>query len=262
MQTHIWRPPEREKVVCLGKGSPKVDPRTLKLSRYLTSELPTAPASCSYRQKVTTWPMMLNDSLGDCAEAAMGHMIEQWTTYADAPGAFTPTDAEVEQAYETQGYVPGDPSTDNGTVLLTFLNTCRNTSTIYGGHPIQAYAALDTISTELVQQTVYLFGNCYIGVALPLSAQSQSLWAVDESNPANAQPGSWGGHCIPIVAYDSALFYVVTWGEVIGMTPAFLKMYCDEAYAVYSKDWMEGRGVTPSGFNAQQMLADVKAVAA
>ena len=61
----------------LGKHQPTFDTRTLLFGKYLTSELPPPPASKDYSRAVTTWPMMGNDTYGDCTCAAAGHMIEE-----------------------------------------------------------------------------------------------------------------------------------------------------------------------------------------
>jgi hypothetical protein len=80
--------------------------------------------------------------------------------------------------------------------------------------------------------------NCYIGLALPISAQNQDVWAVPPGGSAGeGSPGSWGGHAVPIVAYDSRGLTVITWGATKRMTWQFLDTYCDEAYALLSQDW-------------------------
>ena len=77
-------------------------------------------------------------------------------------------------------------------------------------------------------------------------------------------PGSWGGHAVPVVAYDSRSLTVVTWGALQTMTWGFWAAYCDEAYAILSPDYLEqkgGQSIAPSGFNLTQLrddLADLK----
>src|SRR6476646_11350255 len=92
--------------VKLGKRPVRLDPRTLQLAKYIA---PTAiappPVKEDWAKKVSQWPMMLNDNLGDCTCACAAHMIEEWTTYVGK--AFTPTDKEVLKAYEAvSGYTP------------------------------------------------------------------------------------------------------------------------------------------------------------
>jgi hypothetical protein len=128
----------------LGKKPPRVDSRTLQLAKYLrvcatdlvqkgtglpeatapSHVLAPAPASIDWTAKISSWPMMANDTLGDCTCAAAGHMIECWT--ANLGDAFTPTNTQIIAAYSaTSGYVPGDPATDKGAVELDVLNYWR-----------------------------------------------------------------------------------------------------------------------------------------
>jgi hypothetical protein len=178
-----------------------------------------------------------------------------------------------------------------------------------------------------VAAAIWLFGGCYIGLELPLSAQDQDLWDVvalrsetreaargelsggdslhaADGNPASdfpvaaaggedlaasdpSQPGSWGGHAVYLVGYDfrawesasrqsasgapnAALptaatslpptLTCITWGQIKKMTWRWFARYCSEAYALVSKDWLNGAGVSPSGFDLATLEADLKAV--
>src|SRR5271154_4740495 len=94
----------------LGKQDHVFDSRTLKLEDYLTSSLPTPASSVNWAPTITAWPMLLNDTLGDCTIAACLHAIMVWMLNHKVP--FTPTDAEALKYYELfDGYVNGDPST-------------------------------------------------------------------------------------------------------------------------------------------------------
>jgi hypothetical protein len=242
----------------LGKLPARHDPRTLMLAKYLHTTLPVPPASCDWGKKVPRWPMYLNDKLGDCTCAAAAHMIQAWTRDA-GPGEVRVTDAAVLKAYEAVGgYRPGDPSTDQGAVELDVLKFWRKTG--IGGHKIAAFASIDPRSSGLVRDGIYLFGGIYAGVELPASAQDQDVWDVPAGGPVGSgEPGSWGGHAVPIVAYDTRGLTCVTWGAELRMTWGFFATYFSEAYAVLSNDFLHG-GRAPNGFNTAQLLADLAAV--
>jgi hypothetical protein len=245
--------------IKLGKGPPRHDPRTLQLAKYIpATAIAPPPAKEDWAKKVSQWPMMLNDSLGDCTCACAGHMIEQWTTYASQ--TIIAPDTAVLKAYEdVGGYNPADPSTDNGAIILDVLNYWRKTG--IGGRQILAYAVLEPKNHMQFKDSVVLFGNCYIGVALPVSAQNQSVWAVPQGGPTGqGAPGSWGGHAIPIVSYDARGLTVVTWGSLKRMTWGFLDTYCDEAYAVLSQDWIETTNLAPNNFNLTALQADLQQI--
>ena len=212
--------------------------------------------------------MMANDTLGDCTCAAAGHMIECWT--ANLGDAFTPTSAQVIAAYSAvSGYIVGNPATDNGAAELDVLNYWRQKG--IAGHKIDAYAALDLHPSrgneprgqECVKQAISLFGGAYIGLALPLSAQQQTVWDVPSlwSRLRNQDaPGSWGGHAVPVLAYDAEGLTCITWGAKKRMTWQFFAQYCDEAYAPLSRDWLNAQGTDPAGFDLAQLTADLATI--
>jgi hypothetical protein len=246
----------------LGKKPAKHDPRTLQFKNYLAAKptaLPPTPDEVSWVTKVPSWPMMMNDSLGDCTIAAAGHMIQQWSFFANVE--VTPTDQQVLQAYEAvSGYVPGEPWTDNGAVILDVLNYWRQHG--IAGHKITAYTQVDHSNLDEIRAAIQLFGNVYIGIQLPVTAQTQDAWTVANGGTftQDGQPGSWGGHAIPLMAQSPKTQTCITWGERLKMSHNFFLDYCDEAYAIVSQDWIGANGLSPSQFNLKQLMLDLAAV--
>lgn len=241
----------------LGKRAPQLDKRTFMLSRYLPAVLPAPPPETDgYVTKVPSFPLYLNDSLGDCVAAAAGHIINQETYYASGTEAI-PTDAQILKTYEdVGGYVPGDPSTDQGMNMLDYLKYWRKKGV--GGHKILGFAAIDLTRRDQIMQAIQLFGNVYLGLQLPISAQGQNVWKVPPSGPfGDGSPGSWGGHCVPMMFAGQQSSVVVTWGATLHMTWDFLADYADEAYVVLSNDWIKANGISPSKFNITQLKADL-----
>jgi hypothetical protein len=249
----------------LGKGVARHDPRTLLLASYVTASLPAPPASCDLTTKVTAqWGMMDNDQLGDCTCAAAGHLIMEWTANAGKK-MFVPTDKQIVAAYSAvTGYNPTTGANDNGAVEIDVLNYWRQSG--IAGHKIGAYVALEPSNHNHIMDSVYIFEGCYIGVQLPISAQAQTQnhqpWSVPPGGTTgDGKPGSWGGHAIPVVAYDSRGVTVVTWGALQTMTWTFWEAYCDEAYAILSPDYLNKKHQAPQGFSLAQLqedLADLK----
>jgi hypothetical protein len=259
MSLPVFTLPSGQKIK-LGKAPARYDARTLMLAKYIpTTAVAPPPASEDFSKNVKTWPMMLNDSLGDCTCACAGHMIEQWTTYAST--AVIPPDASILAAYEAvSGYNPADPSTDNGAVILDVLNYWRQTGV--DGHPILAYVSLEPKNHTEVMDSVVLFGNCYLGVQLPISAQNQAVWAVPAGGATGqGAPGSWGGHAIPVVQYDARGLTVITWGAPKRMSWGFVDAYCDDAYGVLSQDWVDMKtNLTPDKFNLPTLQTDLNEI--
>ena len=249
----------------LGKRPPRHDPRTLQLENYIIpSKLPAPPAAENWGAAVPTdgWPMMKNDTVGDCTCAAAGHLIEDWTANAtNGKDTVVLSDGDIVAAYSAiTGYDPATGANDTGAVEIDVLNYWRKTG--IGGHTILAYVAMEPGNHQHVMDAVYLFGGCYIGLALPISAQNQAVWSVPPGGRGgDGAPGSWGGHAVPVVAYDSRGLTCVTWGMLKRMTWQFWDTYCDEAYAVLSQDWLESAGKAPSGLDLPALQADLEQVA-
>jgi hypothetical protein len=246
-------------IMKLGKHAPRHDRRTLKLADYLRPKVNAPKPAVDWSELVARWGMMQNDSIGDCTCAAAGHMIEVWTSQARPPSITVP-DQEIIAAYSAiSGYDRGNPATDQGAIELDVLKYWRTTG--IGAHRILAFAGLEPGELDHVKISVELFGGCYVGLALPISAQTQSVWSLPPGGPTgNAAPGSWGGHAVPVVAYDPFGLTVVTWGMKKRMTWSFWRAYCDEAYAILSEDWINSMGVNPEGFALGQLNADLAGV--
>jgi len=244
----------------LGKQVARHDPRTLLLAAYLSPALPAPPASFDASEKVKTWGMMENDQLGDCTCAAAGHLIMEWTANAGKK-MVTPTDKQIVAAYSAiTGYNPTTGANDNGAVEVDVLNYWRQSG--IAGHKIGAYVALEPANHSHIMDSVYIFEGCYIGLQLPISAQAQvqnhQPWSVPPGGTTgDGKPGSWGGHAVPVVAYDSRGVTCVTWGALQKMTWSFWEAYCEEAYAILSKDMLTGKKKSPQGFSLQQLEADL-----
>jgi len=256
------------KLPKLGKKAPVIDSRTLKLSNYLKPTptfsppppaLAPAPPEASWITKLEAAekiPMYLNDVLGTCVPAAAGHMIQQWSFYAGHP--WQPTDEDILLAYESvAGYIPGQPQTDQGCDILSFLKYWQKTG--LGGHKILGYTSVDYLDLEEVQIAIELFGNVFTGLQLPLFVQGANLWTVPDGGiySDEGQPGGWGGHCVPTPAGSPITKTCETWGTVLKMSNNFHHDYVDEAYAVLSPDWLETGNVSPSLLDLEQLEADL-----
>src|SRR5580704_2277153 len=126
----------------LGRKAIKTDSRTLKLARYLS--LPAPPASADWSKGITEWGAMLNTEIGDCTIAACGHAVQ--VAGVNVGYTFegeTLPDSVIEAKYSAwDGYVPGDPSTDNGGIILDVLNDWKKSD--LGGHHLLGFASANT----------------------------------------------------------------------------------------------------------------------
>jgi hypothetical protein len=239
----------------LGKLPSVYRPGTLMLAAYLPEKHMPIPEKVDNYSAVTDWNMMLNDQIGDCAVAAPGHLTQAWTKLACGREVVIPDD-EILKAYSAiSGYTPGDQSTDAGCVEADVLDHWKNVG--IGGHTIDAYARVEVSSEYQVRLATYLFGGVYSGLALPQTAQDQKIWS--SVHGAGDEPGSWGGHAVPLLGYSAHKMTCITWGAPLDMTWSFWRRYGDEAYACLSKDWVDEASMkAPNHLDWQRLSDDLK----
>ena len=240
----------------LGKLPVRMDVRTLRLRKYVDpTKLPAPPGRLDLTEHVAEWPMYANDRIGDCTTAAAAHMIEAWTAAAVGQ-AIEITERSVLTAFDAVKIV--DPQTgEEGAIELDVLRYWRKSG--IGRHRIGAFAAVPIHDPLLVRTGTWLFGGLYIGLSLPVTAQTQDVWDWTGSLSGDAKPGTWGGHAVDVVRYDSDGLTVVTWGRLQVMTWAFWDRYCDEAYAIVSADFLAS-GKAPNGLDMEALKADLRLV--
>jgi hypothetical protein len=233
----------------LGKH-PRKHAKLLQLRDY--AQLPLqVPASYGLSDKITDLGEMLNDKLGDCTCAAVGHLIQAWT--AEAGHQVIVSDDTILKLYEDScGYNPADPSTDQGGIEVDVLNYWIKNPV--AGNVLSAYVSFNHMDAQQIKESVFYFGGAYIGLQLPLAYQTAEVWNVVKG--PNGVPGSWGGHAVPIVDYNSGGPIVISWGEKIQMTWGAVYKYVDESYALLSPDvFMGTKSIT--GLSIGQLRRDL-----
>jgi hypothetical protein len=192
-----------------------------------------------------------NDHLGDCTIAGCANFAMLASVKAGQPVPAI-TDADVIARYaRVDGYNPTDPSTDRGGIELNVLNDWRHDP--FNGVDLLAFASIDIHDLALLRYAVQTLGGVYVGLELPISAQSQtgSLW---DTAPGMV-PGSWGGHCTVIDGFDYTLpvpeLLHVTWGTHQRCTEAFWRACGDEAYAPLLNNGMSMPGLNTSALQVE-----------
>jgi len=242
-----------------GKDAPKFNRKTLKVNRYFLSDAPQFPPEKTYWEyKIGAWPMFDNDSLGDCVFACGAHMEENWS--AHTTGELDVTDEQVLAAYSAVGgYVPGDPSTDNGAAITDFLAYWQTTG--FATRKIDGWASVNPQLLDNVKKSIYLFGGIDIGIQVPQSAMDQTNAGKPWDIVAD-DGGIIGGHSIPVLGYGGAGCTCITWGMLQQMSWDWFAKYCDEAYAVVTLDWLNAQGEAPNHLNLAALRADLAALKA
>ena len=243
-------------VPLLGKKAAKLLKGLPAMGRY-TLTLPPSPPAANYSTALKQLGNMGNDKIGDCTCAAVGHAIQTWTSLTQSAETVISDDMIIQLYAKTCGYVPGDPYTDAGGVATDVLRYWYN-NPIDGHHALSGFAGIRPGNRASIRDAIYLFGVAYVGVQLPTFAQNEA-WDVSPDLPliGDKAPGSWGGHAIPLVAYDQETLTCITWGRLKTMTWSFFDAYCDEAYGLLSKDWLDLSGHAPPGFDFDQLSDDM-----
>jgi hypothetical protein len=225
---------------ALGRRSNTGKARVTLTAGNLLSVAAVAPPSVNFYSAVVaeTWGMDGNHDVGDCTCAEIDHAIKAMQVTAGNTEVVS-SDTEVLDAYSAiTGYDPKDPDTDQGAEMQAVRNYWRTTGFTLGGRvdKILLFAEVPVSDTNLVEYALSRFGEVGLGFKFPLSAHEQ----FDAGEPWDVVRHSHikGGHAVALVGYDDKFYYVVTWGKVQKMTPAFFAKYVDEAWVQLSEDFV------------------------
>src|ERR1700689_1240391 len=213
----------------LGKRPFVVDSRDLLFSKYLTGDpIPTPPAVFGSYGTIHNWGMLGNDEVGDCAEAMMIHWI--MTLLAGSKKPIHVSRASAIKLYsDVTGYVPGQPDTDQGTVLRDLLKYMRSTGYTDADGTVHKIGAFVRVSPARRRDASWLFGGALVGLQLPQSAEDQ--FQNGESWTLVSGSKVIGGHAILLDAARAAAQGVddcyVTWGREIAAEPAWSEAFID-----------------------------------
>jgi hypothetical protein len=203
----------------------------------------------------------MNDTLGDCVIAAMGHVEGVLTGNAGDEVLYT-SDEIVAEYSAIGGYVPGDPSTDNGCDEVTALNYWMTYGFPNGSHKITGWMAVNPNNPDEYKAALYLFENLYFGVELPDAwvnpppSQSGFGWYI------NGEPDPNNGHAFCGVGWNKKNIIIDTWGMTGYLSDPAVGYYCSEKsggdlYTVISKDGIaKATERAPNALDWSQLVAD------
>ena len=255
---------------CLGKKPAVSDPRTPHLASVLSAHLPEPPAACDYGHRFASWPLWRNGDqlgnhgqtipgLGDCTAVSVASASRVLT--AARGGEVELTDQEVVGIYQANGYDPARPATDQGAVELDVLNRWCETGYVIGRQApdvLTGYGAVEPKNHDGVRRAIAMLGGLYVGLGLPDYAVSEgAVWAAPRQ-----RVGIAGGHAVFVHGYDADGLWLNTWAERKRMEWGFLDAFCDEAYGLLSRDWLEVNGASPMREDLLAMAAELRAARA
>lgn len=245
--------PDRRPVGKLGRKPGHVPVGLHDLTWYVAGALPKAPLTVAVptppaNADGTEWGMDGNDTYGDCGVAAVDH--GEITVDVDtATSLLNLTSAQIVAYYLK--YTGGQ---DDGVVLADFLAHVKKTG--WFGHKLAAYAPVAYTDYATLQFTINAYGYAYTGIEvtdLMMNAFSEGKpWTAADVSRGNVE----GGHCIPLVGYDSDYLYAVTWGGVQKIQYSAWHLMASEAWACI---WGEvpAAGLDGHGVNLAALEADL-----
>jgi hypothetical protein len=228
------------------------------------SRLPTPPIVFGHILGSMNWQGDLgNDQCGDCVWAGAAHETLLWNHATRRPLPVFTDDSVVQVYSQETGYVPGVPSTDDGTDMQMAAEFRRVTGLPDKNgtrHFIKAYATIpitnDQAMFDLIMKLSYAFGALACGFNMQQAQADQfdgrQPWAPVQGSPI------LGGHYVPIGGRNSRGNALgVSWGRTTGITPQFIMQQCDEVIVYLSPEYLTINNVTPELLNLEQLNADL-----
>jgi hypothetical protein len=206
---------------------------------------------------------MKNLDVGCCTSAAYYHARQVWSFNANPP-IDTQPDPEVVALYEaTGGYVPGNPSTDQGAIEQDVLSYLLNTGAPLANGSrakLAAFFEVDTRNIDDVKRVIAACGVAYIGAEIPASIMAGTppkLWDATARETDIA-----GGHAVVLAGYDADTATFISWGDQYRMSWNWFSLYVDEVYALIDPEFVERTGLTPAGIDLKTLEGQMEAIRA
>lgn len=218
------------------------------LTHYVAGALQKAPAAV-LPPALADWGMLGNDQWGDCGVAGVEHVFMAVAESVGAAETFA-TDKQTVSYYLE--YTGGQ---DAGVVLADFLGYVRKRG--YYGHKLSAFAPVGVHDVPTLQFAVWAYDAVYCGITVTQQMQADfqagQPWTMESlDSPVD------GGHCVPIVGYDSQYLYIVTWGRVQKVAYSAWHHMSTEAWALIVGEHAKGDG---HGLALAALQADLDKVA-
>lgn len=226
----------------------------------LPEAAPGQRVAIDYFSKVGTWPMDLNGpdpsnpagmegGAGTCGIAGMDHLQMAWNAYAQDSCESWGNETVLQLYEQLGGYVRGDESTDQGTVLQDNLDFWRKEGV--NGEKILFFGSLHPGSWLRPERQLALqaFGGLYLGLNLPQSAEEQfpEPWTYRRGSPFV------GRHCVTqhgeLIGRNEVK--LGSWAKIVPASQNFLLHTVEEAWVAAHPDFIEANGRNPSGIDLE-----------
>lgn len=245
------RPPEPQRAAGKLGRLPGHIPNGLRdYTWYVAGALPAPPLEVKppvppAQADGTAWSMDGNDQYGDCGVAGMHHGDMAVDLIAKR-GKLQVTDQQIVNYYLT--YTGGQ---DDGVVLADFLTYVHNKGFFI--RKLDGFAPVSITDYKTLQFVINAYGYAYTGIQVTdqmMNAfQNHQPWTAAEFTNGQVE----GGHCIPLVGYDSHYLYCVTWGAIQPIEYSAWHLIAEEAWACIWDEAVAGL----HGFSMAALKADL-----
>jgi hypothetical protein len=247
-----------------GKKSARLGAIRFMATSYVDlARLPTPPIVFGHVNN--SWPFLTlgNDACGNCVWAGAAHETQIFRAATRKPWPRFTDDSVVSVYSQQTGYVPGVPSTDDGTDMQAAAEFRRVTGMPDADgalHFIKAYATIpitnDQHMLDLIVKLTFAFGVIGCGFRMQQAQGTQ----FDQKQPWSLMRGSpiVGGHYVPVVGRNSRGNLVgISWGRTTAITPVFMMEQLDEMIVYLSREYLTAGGHTPELLQEAQLDADL-----
>jgi hypothetical protein len=238
-----------------GKLAPRHDDRTLMFSNYITPSLPPVlPAYTNIERvkkgtKLTDitkiYPMDGNDKYGCCGFAGAAHKTTTYHGLVNKKKIPTAS-AVVKEYFKFTG------NQDSGVVLLDALNYWRKTGIF--GEKILGFVKINPKNHDHIKLAIQLFGGVYLG----FNVQENAIKDFQNRIPWTPGKLTGNGHCVTGEDFDQNYLNILTWGNDIEATWAWVDYCVDECWCILHQE-AKTPGFAP-GYNIDQLLTDLQAI--
>lgn len=189
----------------------------------------------------------------NCTIADQGHLEMLWS--ANTGKMIQASADDVLNEYKRlSGWngVEDDPS-DTG---LMIADVCKSMETTgFMGDKFTGFADVMPINLPHARWSIQLFGAAKLGIFVPQSAMDQfdagKGWTYTGDN------NIVGRHDVPAVMYKNNVWFVITWGRLISMGPAFFSHYVTEVKAPLALNWCRQGNTAPNKLSLSQLQAEL-----
>lgn len=206
------------------------DPRTIPykaVAKGITARRPyrAPPPAFDARPRGMRWPMLGNDTYGNCTFAAIVRIMIR---NAFTRGRVLPiTDKDVVDAY-----LDMNDGKDVGAMPIDALAYMRNVGV--KGCKVVAFARVDDNDPLEQRSAMKTFSSLYVAAGLPLRLDDDRdrRWELTPINQRTSRdaPRSMGGHAFPEFGYQRDETFAVPWDQEVVIEAAWEGLYMEERW--------------------------------